>query len=142
MLSDIEARWEVQQTPELAVVLASRYILLGSAKWKDVVKRSLTATIRYYLHQDTTESALRVLPWAAWADVYGESGLVREAVSYLEQAPEEYHLVEHFSQCAQCSWELLWEVTTYLTLSSRVEISDILDALGRYHQLEGNVIEN
>jgi hypothetical protein len=68
-LSDIEARWEVQQAPELAVVLASRYILLGTAKWNDVVKRSLTATIGYYLHQNTTESALRVLPWAAWADV-------------------------------------------------------------------------
>jgi hypothetical protein len=141
-LSGIEARWKVQQTPELAVKLASRYILLGNAKWKDVVKRSLTATIGYYLHQGTTESALRVLPWAAWALVYGEIGLVREAESYLEQAPEEYHLVERFSQCAQCSWELLWEVTTYLTLSSRLEISEILDALERYHQVEGYVIEN
>jgi hypothetical protein len=141
-LSGIEARWKAQQTPELAVELASRYILLGNAKWKDVVKRSLTATIRYYLHQDTTESALRVLPWAVWAVVYGESGLVREAESYLEQAPEEYHLPERFSQCVQCSRKLIWEITTHLTFSTRAEISDILDRLERYHQLEGNIIEN
>jgi hypothetical protein len=132
MLSHIEAEWKVQKTPKLAVELASCYMMLRNPKWKAVVRQSLAATIEHYLNQGTIESAVRVVPWAALAAVYGERELARDAKSYLEKAPEVYQLPERFSQCVDCSLEQIWNVTTHFTRSTRGEIAQILEWLEGY----------
>lgn len=129
ILSQLEDAWKQQRAPALSVELVSRYVLLENPKWELALKGSLTGAIWHYIENGAQSDRLRIIPWAAVADIYGETGLVKHARVYLQQFPGNDHLVEHLSACGSFTLSELWNIITYLTWASDDRALEILDKL-------------